>query len=278
MSDEDSCCSTSAHRSQAQAQVETSVASSSRATPLPSASLPSPFEPALTLPRTHGHHVATLHLRSHGPGEDLDNLQFFCDFALRAGYALGIPLSKPASLPTRTSLWTVLKGPFVHKKSQENFQRRVHKRVIKVWDADIEVVDRWLHFLRIHSMGGVGMRAEIYRNLPLSIGATLLAASTSQLRSIPDDAQNADDTTMRASESDSEQVSKLARAIIQEEIAKQDAEDLTERRRIEPVEATSVEAEVAKETTEGADESDKNKAVADDSEVKASGSTKTPSS
>jgi small subunit ribosomal protein S10 len=187
--------------------------------------LPSPFEPALTHPRMHNHHVATLQLRANGPGESLENLRLFCDFALRAGYALNIPLSKPASLPTRTSLWTVLKGPFVHKKSQENFERRIHKRVIKVWDADVAVVERWLHFLRVHCMNGVMMRAEIYRHFPLSIGSTLLAASTSQLRQVPEGSQELDDSTVRASDQGSDQVVKLAKAIIEEEIAKQDAED-----------------------------------------------------
>lgn len=119
----------------------------------------------------------------------------------------------------------MIKGPFVHKKSQENFERRVHKRVIKVWDADVAVVERWLHFLRVHCMDGVTMRAEIYRHFPLSIGSTLLAASTSQLRSVPEGARPSDDATLRASDPESDQVVKLAKAIIEEEIAKQDAED-----------------------------------------------------
>lgn len=93
----------------------------------------------------------------------LENLTFFTDFAIRVGYALGIPLARPASLPTRVSLWTVPKGPFVHKKSQENFERRTHKRLIKAFDADTEVVERWLQFLRIHAMPGVAMRVETHR-------------------------------------------------------------------------------------------------------------------
>ncbi|UZJ51881.1 hypothetical protein CBS101457_001201 [Exobasidium rhododendri] len=222
------CVSSSPDRAAQESPSETSVASTSTSNTPSAISLPSPFEPALFHPRTHNHHVASLHFRAHGPGQTLQNLQFYCDFALRAGYALGIPLSGTVSLPTRTSLWTVPKGPFVHKKSQENFQRRVHKRLIKVWDADIEVVDRWLHFLRINCMEGVGMRAEIYRYFPLSIGSTLLAASTSQLRSLPEGSAEGDDATLRASEADSDQVARLARAIIEEEVAKQDAEDEAE--------------------------------------------------
>lgn len=214
-------------------QESTAVASTSKTSSEPSIPLPSPFEPALTLPRTHNHHVATLHLRANGPGETLENLQIFCDFALRAGYALGIPLSKPASLPTRTSLWTVPKGPFVHKKSQENFQRRVHKRVIKVWDSEVKVVEKWLHFLRIHCMNGIGMRVEVYRHFPLSIGSTLLAASTSQLRAVTEEVtRDSDNATIRASDPESSQVMKMARAIIDQEVAKQDAEDAALRQQI----------------------------------------------
>jgi len=77
-------------------------------------------------------------------------------------------------------------------------------------------------------MDGVGMRAEVYRNFPLSIGSTLLTASTSQLRSVPEGSQGKEDSTLRASEADSDQVARLAKAIIEEEVAKQDAEDAAE--------------------------------------------------
>ena len=61
-----------------------------------------------------------------------------------------------------TSLYTVPKSPFVHKKSQENFQRKEHKRVVKVYDAQRESVDLWLRYLKQHAVGGMGMRAEVY--------------------------------------------------------------------------------------------------------------------
>jgi small subunit ribosomal protein S10 len=126
--------------------------------------LPSPFDFSKTHAPTHGHHVASLHLRCYGAGDvTLQNLDFFADFALRAAYALGMPVSRPASLPRRVSLWTVPKGPFVHKKAQENFTRTTHARVIKVYDSHPHVVERWLYFCRIHAMPGLGQRAEVYR-------------------------------------------------------------------------------------------------------------------
>ena len=63
----------------------------------------------------------------------------------------------------------------MHKKSQENFERKVHKRAIKVWDADAEVVDRWCQYLRQHALGGVGMRVTKWRRMPVGVGKMMLA-------------------------------------------------------------------------------------------------------
>ena len=62
------------------------------------------------------------------------------------------------------------RSPFAHKKSQENFERRTHKRAIKAWDADPEVIDRWFQYIRKHAMGGVGMRALRWTRMPLGVG------------------------------------------------------------------------------------------------------------
>ena len=34
----------------------------------------------------------------------------------------------------------------MHKKSQENFERKVHGPVIKAWDGDGSVVQKWIVF------------------------------------------------------------------------------------------------------------------------------------
>ncbi|TFK71389.1 ribosomal protein S10 [Pluteus cervinus] len=119
-------------------------------------------------PRTHNVPVASIHFRSHSPRQ----LEFFTHFATHAACALGIPVSRPVMLPTKRTLWTVLRSPFAHKKSQENFERRVHKRGIKAWDADPEVVARWVAYLRQHAMGGVGMRITRWERMPLGIGSS----------------------------------------------------------------------------------------------------------
>lgn len=109
------------------------------------------------LPRPHGLHVATLHLRSHHVGP----LDLYTSFALHSASSLKIPTANAASLPTTRALHTVLKSPFVHKKSQENFEIRTHRRAIKVFDADRDALDRWVRYLRRNSIGGVGMKVYV---------------------------------------------------------------------------------------------------------------------
>ncbi|WVR09563.1 ribosomal protein S10 [Kwoniella sp. DSM 27419] len=114
----------------------------------------------------HGIHVATLHLQSYHPY----NLDLTAQFAVHSAQSLNIPTSLPAFLPREKSLYTVLKSPFVKKKAQENFERRTHKRAIKVYDATQEGVDLWLRYLRQNGLPGVGMKAYIHERVELGFG------------------------------------------------------------------------------------------------------------
>jgi small subunit ribosomal protein S10 len=44
----------------------------------------------------------------------------------------GAIVKGPIPLPTRRSTWTVLRSPHVDKKSREQFELRVHKRLIEI--------------------------------------------------------------------------------------------------------------------------------------------------
>ena len=48
----------------------------------------------------------------------------------------------------------------------------MHKRAIKAWDADPEVVQRWILYLRKNAMPGVGMKITIWDRIPLGTGAS----------------------------------------------------------------------------------------------------------
>ncbi|EIW52856.1 ribosomal protein S10 [Trametes versicolor FP-101664 SS1] len=153
------------------------------------------------LPKTHGIPAATLHFRSYHP----KLLDFFVHFAGHAAAALGIPASKPVHLPTQRRLWTVIRGPFVHKKSQENFERRTHKRVIKAWDANPEAVDMLVQYLEKHLAAGVGLRTVKWTRAPVGVGQKTLETVTGQLRM---------DQELRA-----EKVKALGEQIVKEELA-----------------------------------------------------------
>lgn len=99
-----------------------------------------------------------LQLRSYS----VRNLEFFTDFCLRAAYYLGLPAYGPVPLPRITERWTVPLGHFIHKKSQENFERKTLRRLIQIKDGEPETVEVWLAFLRKHAYHGIGMKANVW--------------------------------------------------------------------------------------------------------------------
>ena len=53
----------------------------------------------------------------------------------------GAKVSGPIPLPTKRELYTVLRGPFVDKKSREQFQLVTHKRVIDIMEPTSKTID-----------------------------------------------------------------------------------------------------------------------------------------
>lgn len=115
------------------------------------------------------------------------NIEFFCDFALRAAYYMGLPATGPKPIPTKRERWTVIRAPFVHAKSKENFERKTHGRMIKIWDSDSEVVDLWLSYLKENSVWGVGVKVNMYTAETVKLG--------DEMRSIENMQQSFDDLT-----------------------------------------------------------------------------------
>jgi len=50
-------------------------------------------------------------------------------------------VSGPIPLPTRTERYTVLRSPFIDKKSREQFEMRTHKRIIEIYDANRRTIE-----------------------------------------------------------------------------------------------------------------------------------------
>ena len=53
----------------------------------------------------------------------------------------GATIAGPIPLPTRRSTYTVVKSPHVFKKGREQFEMRVHKRLIDVFDPTPKTID-----------------------------------------------------------------------------------------------------------------------------------------
>ena len=53
----------------------------------------------------------------------------------------GANISGPIPLPTRKSTFTVVKSPHVFKKGREQFEMRVHKRLIDITDPTPKTID-----------------------------------------------------------------------------------------------------------------------------------------
>ena len=47
----------------------------------------------------------------------------------------------PVPLPTKRSVWTVLRSPHVDKKSREQFEIRTHKRLLDILEPTAQTVD-----------------------------------------------------------------------------------------------------------------------------------------
>lgn len=54
---------------------------------------------------------------------------------VRTAQKTGAKISGPIPLPTKRSIYTVLRSPHVNKKSREQFEIRVHKRLIEISEA-----------------------------------------------------------------------------------------------------------------------------------------------
>ncbi len=53
----------------------------------------------------------------------------------------GVRISGPIPLPTKREIYTVLRSPHVNKKSREQFELKIHKRLIEIIEPTPRTVD-----------------------------------------------------------------------------------------------------------------------------------------
>ena len=60
---------------------------------------------------------------------------------IRTAKRSGARIAGPIPLPTKRRIFTVLRSPFVDKKSREQFEIRTHKRLLDLYDTTTQTVD-----------------------------------------------------------------------------------------------------------------------------------------
>jgi len=70
----------------------------------------------------------------------------------------GAVINGPIPLPTRRKIYTVLRSPFVNIKSREQFQTKVHKRLLEILNATSKTVDA---LMKIELPAGVDIEIKV---------------------------------------------------------------------------------------------------------------------
>lgn len=70
----------------------------------------------------------------------------------------GALVSGPIPLPTERRLYTVLRSPYVHKDSREQFEMRTHKRLIDILEPTAKTVDA---LMRLDLPAGVDIEIKL---------------------------------------------------------------------------------------------------------------------
>lgn len=60
---------------------------------------------------------------------------------IRTARSTGAGISGPIPLPTKKTVYTVLRSPHVDKKSREQFETRIHKRLITILNSNTKTID-----------------------------------------------------------------------------------------------------------------------------------------
>ena len=64
---------------------------------------------------------------------------------IEAAERQGIEVVGPVPLPTRTHKYTVNRSSFVHKDSREQYEMRVHKRLIDIYNPTSRIIDAMMN-------------------------------------------------------------------------------------------------------------------------------------
>ena len=72
---------------------------------------------------------------------DHRTLDHSADEIVRTAKRTGALIAGPIPLPSDRTIYTVLRSPHVDKKSREQFQTKIHKRLIDIYNSTPQTVD-----------------------------------------------------------------------------------------------------------------------------------------
>ena len=77
---------------------------------------------------------------------------------VRTAKSTGALISGPIPLPTKRSIYTVLRSPHVDKKSREQFETRIHKRLIDILNSSSKTIDA---LMKLEMPAGVDIEIKV---------------------------------------------------------------------------------------------------------------------
>ena len=80
------------------------------------------------------------------------------DKIIKTARSTGAQISGPIPLPTKRSVYTVLKSPHVDKKSREQFETRIHKRLVDIVNSNPKTVDA---LMKLELPAGVDIEIKV---------------------------------------------------------------------------------------------------------------------
>jgi len=102
--------------------------------------------------------VAVQRIRIRLRGYDHKALDRSADEIVRTAKRSGARIRGPIPLPTRRSITTVLRSPFVNVKSREQFMLAVHKRLLDIYDSTPQTMDA---LMKLNLPAGVDVEIQV---------------------------------------------------------------------------------------------------------------------
>ena len=77
---------------------------------------------------------------------------------VKTAKSTGAVISGPIPMPTKRTVYTVLRSPFVNKKSREQFQSKIHKRVVDILNSTPKTVES---LMKLDLPAGVDIQIKV---------------------------------------------------------------------------------------------------------------------